>query len=1229
MDNTRDATSFRKKVEAVRDVVVFNPRFTLMIVVLGVLSAATQGIGLSFIFPIIENVQSTERITEADGALGVFVNVFTFLGIPFTLGYVILGAMFVLTFRYSVSFLFGWLQQALRSYYIRELQERMFETTLAVRPAEYDDFQSDQVLNDIITETYYAGRVIQRLTSFLEVLLLTLVYLIIASLISPAMTVIALLSLILIGAGLVVGLESGYELGNRVAEGNSQRHESAQTLVQNLREVRLLGSQDELRASFQAGIDRFTNSRIRLRRNQNLIKYTYELAVALLVLVLLYFGFTIIELQMSLLVLFLVVMTQIGPSLSSLHLKFYQIQNDLPHLVWVQQFMDRVLVDTDGGADGQAHDEGRDSEDVPETIENIVCEDVTFSYDGGDRVLDGVSLEVEEGEAVSVVAPSGAGKSTLLSLLAGIYEPESGTVRVNGHPLGELDSREWHERIAFVRQDPPLFHETLRSNLTVGNRTVSEETLERVCKMTCLDEVVTDLPRGYETVLGDEGTRLSGGQRQRVALARALLGNPNLLLLDEATSKLDERLEREILSELTDCDVTTVAVAPRTPPEGGFDRSYRLSDLEQTTQAETADLTAKRYNSEVSEHSGMSGEDSESAEFTRRKVLKSAAAGAVVTGGIGQFPGVATADEGEKLGEITFPSTGQNGVGNTFTGDFLIVTDGFTTNEIDIYAPSPEENAEATHIATKILPVGISGATWDHTRGRLWATEGGDGQFYLIDIGDQTVSEEIGEDDVETRFTLSQQGWPADGLAYDGSTDSLWWTYDGSNKIWEVGTDGTIENEILPERNENGDEFIHHSGVAVGGELNGQRTLYLGENAEEAGENENSLVRVYADTGEHITTYADVPFRVEDIACDPVTYGPQEAIVAKDAYANKSTTFRVEDGTCPVASGEPDYTVLEEALDEFEGAYKSLLESHFRGQGAHEAVLYHEYGEEYAERLISYWGYRAGELSEEDVEDGTRELGNATLEMTRDRVDFEYDDTDAQIRYEFYQEMFPALAGDDLAGKKQTAKEYYLGEYPGQDAALRFDDEKTISEGVAEDWELRTEVIEELTADGELTQAQIQRIATGLTKKAERLGVRGEEIVESMVAAATELDNYFDETQNEVQARTLKNNPDAETDDVSADIAVGSAILIGFAVAGVASFGAGYAATKCGTARTAAVTQGMEFEWVDLSVTPEDNAAHSSVMTGITLGQIVKEVGTPPDSSGQARSEPQSITSES
>jgi ABC-type multidrug transport system fused ATPase/permease subunit len=178
-------------------------------------------------------------------------------------------------------------------------------------------------------------------------------------------------------------------------------------------------------------------------------------------------------------------------------------------------------------------------------------------------VLRGVSLTVPRHALVALVGRSGAGKSTLFSLVARLYEPDSGTLRFDGRPATELGRRESRAGIALVDQNTQVLEGTLRENLTYAAPGAGEDDILRVVRLARLGPVVRRLPGGLDGRLGDRGGTLSAGERQRVALARALLARPRLLLLDEPTSHLDAVNEAALartLSEVTaDCAVLVIA----------------------------------------------------------------------------------------------------------------------------------------------------------------------------------------------------------------------------------------------------------------------------------------------------------------------------------------------------------------------------------------------------------------------------------------------------------------------------------------------------------------------------------------------------------------------------------------------------------------------------------------------------------------------------------------------
>ncbi|WP_114576279.1 ABC transporter ATP-binding protein [Saliphagus sp. LR7] len=570
--DTQDA-SRREKVDALIHVAKYNPRLTAGVIGFGIFAATLEGIGLSFILPIIELVQSSGSVANTGGLAGAFASAYQVVGVPLTLGTAVVGVAFVMTARYVSSFLVDWFRAALQTYYIRDLQTEAFGSALSARVSYYDEEGSDDILNAIITQTFYAGRVISRVVKLLEQSFLALVYGLIALIISPVLMLITAVVLGGVTYLLRSVIEPGYEIGDEVADANERRQETAQAGTQGIRDIRIFGVADELFSDFRDAVQQYTTSQITLRRNEAALQNAYQLTVAVSVFVLIYLSLTLVNLELGALGLFLFAMFRLGPRLSNVNRLFYKVENDLPHLVRTQQFIDEL-------SQYEEPDDGARS--TPESVESVAFEDVRFSYDGDEEVLRGIDFKANEGEFIAFVGQSGAGKSTIVSLLSRLYEPTDGEIRANGISIDEMDIREWREHIAVVRQDPYIFNDTLRYNLTIADREASQGEIERVCEIARVDEFIKDLPNGYDTFLGDDGVRLSGGQQQRVALARALLEDADLLLLDEATSDLDSNLEKEVQRaiETMDREYIIVTIAHRLSTVKNADRIYTVDNGE-------------------------------------------------------------------------------------------------------------------------------------------------------------------------------------------------------------------------------------------------------------------------------------------------------------------------------------------------------------------------------------------------------------------------------------------------------------------------------------------------------------------------------------------------------------------------------------------------------------------------------------------------------------------------
>lgn len=225
----------------------------------------------------------------------------------------------------------------------------------------------------------------------------------------------------------------------------------------------------------------------------------------------------------------------------------------------------------------------------------VTMEDVVFRYNDGTQALDHLNIRVPHGKTVAIVGSSGAGKSTIINLIPRFYDVQSGRITVGGQDVRDVTLESLRNHIALVSQETALFDDTVRANIAYGKKDATDTEVEDAAVAAFADGFIAQLPKGYDTVVGEHGVKLSGGQRQRLAIARAMLRNAPILLLDEATSALDNESERAVQAALKRLQQgrTTIVVAHRLSTIVDADVIVVLEQGRVVEQGSHAELLAK------------------------------------------------------------------------------------------------------------------------------------------------------------------------------------------------------------------------------------------------------------------------------------------------------------------------------------------------------------------------------------------------------------------------------------------------------------------------------------------------------------------------------------------------------------------------------------------------------------------------------------------------------------
>jgi subfamily B ATP-binding cassette protein MsbA len=481
-----------------------------------------------------------------------------------------------LLFKNAMSYGSSQINAAMQEGLVRDLRRKLFGHLLTLELDFFQRTRAGQLISGMMSDVDATKTAVTAaLAAFFQNFMVIMVTLVLLWLTSWKLTLLTLAAAPI----LVLGIQQLLQRLRRHSRARAQeRGEITSTITERLGAIRLIrgyGAEELETTRFKEQADRYRKRVIRTQRYSSLTSPVSEIFGGVLVILIIWAGTSPVfgsagqPLSPEALIAFLIASLKMMSPIKSLSQFPAVLAVALASAERVFHLLDLPATDVD-----------RPGEQDAVFSQEITFEGVSFRYGNGDPVLRDITFTVPKGQVVALVGPSGAGKTTLVDLLPRFHDPVSGQILMDGVPLTGLRRHSLRRLMALVGQDTLLLNDTVAANISYGEVNVPREKVEAAARAANAADFIAQLPQGYDTMLGERGTRLSGGQRQRIAIARALLRDAPILILDEATSALDaesERLVQEAIERLMQ-DRTVLVIAHRLATVRHADRIIVLNE---------------------------------------------------------------------------------------------------------------------------------------------------------------------------------------------------------------------------------------------------------------------------------------------------------------------------------------------------------------------------------------------------------------------------------------------------------------------------------------------------------------------------------------------------------------------------------------------------------------------------------------------------------------------------
>lgn len=503
----------------------------LGLIVLGLLAALLEGVGLLLFIPLLQSLGAAEgrggrvqRLLE-DMLSGISPELLTASLVGLLCASVIA--------KNAVNYVVTRLTKKMEGLISHDLRTLLFSQVLTSCIDYRADVQGADIATTVSTTSWNVASAVTLGYRAVIAALTIAVFIALMIALSPILTMAAIIFLLLIGWLVRMSTRAAEAMGREAVEQNRLFGLRLWEGIASLQLIRAFGREDYERRRFAASSDRIRQQLLRMENLWALPGPALEISVTVLI-----GGLVLLAISLGLNI----------AALTAFLSLLYRLQGPIRELLQgrlAKQSLQGAIDDVDDLISRSARDFLVDGPlEAPAPRDSIAFRNVSFRYaPDAQAALDHISFDIPANSVTAIVGASGAGKSTVLALLMRYYDPDLGSVSVDGVAIPNYSVASWRRHIALMPQEVQLFNDTIAANIRYGRLNASEEDVRRAAVLAHAQDFITALPDGYSFKVGDRGMRLSGGQRQRIALARTLLRDPALLLLDEATNALDTEAE--------------------------------------------------------------------------------------------------------------------------------------------------------------------------------------------------------------------------------------------------------------------------------------------------------------------------------------------------------------------------------------------------------------------------------------------------------------------------------------------------------------------------------------------------------------------------------------------------------------------------------------------------------------------------------------------------------------